>query len=372
MSAALAATVGTGNITGVALAVRLGGPGAVFWMWISGLLGMVIKYSEVLLAVRYRKKTPDGFAGGPMFYMEDGLHFKKLPLVFCFFAVLSSFGIGNTVQANAFSAGMASVFKIPPFFSGILLSALCFLILSGGMKRLSDFSKIFVPVMSGLYILICFVVILTNAKKLPGCFSLMAKSALSPLAPCGGFAGAGAAYAARIGVSRGLFTNEAGLGSAPIAHASAEDATPVVQGMWGAFEVFFDTIIMCGATALVTLISGAWQSDCPSETIAHTAFSLLFPNGGYIVSFGLILFSFASVIAWYFYGEACFKYLFGGRHTAVYKLLYTAACTVGCMCEITAVWECADMLNAFMLIPNVFALLFLAKEVGRETSKYRF
>lgn len=372
MSAALAATAGTGNITGVALAIRLGGPGAVFWMWVSGLLGMVIKYSEVLLAVKYRKKTKDGFSGGPMYYMAKGLSAKKLPFVFCFFAVLSSFGIGNAVQANAFASGVNSVFRLSPPASGVLLAALCFLILSGGFKRISDFSKIFVPVTAMLYISIALFILATNISKIPSCFSLIIKSAFSDLAPIGGFTGATVAHSARIGISRGLFTNEAGLGSSPIAHASAENAAPITQGMFGAFEVFFDTIIMCGMTALVILVSGVWQTDCENALLAHTAFSQNFPNGGYIVCFGLVLFSFASIIAWYHYGESCFKYLFKDKYTELYKIMYVFVSLLGCMCEITFVWECADTLNAFMMLPNIIALIFLAEEVGKITKNYPF
>ncbi len=370
VSTALAATVGTGNIAGVALAVRLGGPGAIFWMWVSGFVGMVIKYTEVTLAVKYRQKTSSGYIGGPMYYMRDGLSAKKMPYIFCFFAILSSFGIGNMVQANAFASGANAIFDISPQVSGIILAVCCFLVLSGGIKRISSVSEIVVPLMAFVYIAAAFMVLIVNADRIPECFMLIVKSAFSPCAGVGGFAGATAVYAARIGISRGLFTNEAGLGSAPIAHASADAKDPVNQGLWGAFEVFFDTIIMCSMTAFVIIISGVWKSDCNNAYLAHAAFSDNIPNGGYIVSLGLVMFAFASVIAWYYYGESCAEFLLGKKYAAFYKIAYVAACYVGCICEITFIWEAADTLNAFMMLPNLTALVFLGKEAGQITRKY--
>lgn len=370
VSTALAATVGTGNITGVALAVRLGGPGAVFWMWVSGFLGMVIKYTEVTLAVRYREKTKDGYAGGPMYYMTKGLSSKSMACVFCFFAVLSSFGIGNMVQANSFAGGMEAVFDITPKISGIILCILCFAVLAGGIKRISSVSEALVPVMAVLYMTAAAAVIIINIDKLPECFSMIVKSAFSDMAPVGGFAGAACMYAARIGVSRGLFTNEAGLGSAPIAHASADTKHPVLQGMWGAFEVFFDTIVMCSMTAVVIIVSGVWKGGGDNARLAHIAFSQNIPKGGYVVSFGLIIFAFASIIAWYYYGESCVKFLFKGRGTRLYRLFYVAACYLGCISEIKFIWETADALNALMMLPNLAALLLLGAEAGKITRDF--
>ncbi len=369
-STALAATVGTGNITGVALAIRLGGAGAVFWMWISGLLGMVIKYTEVMLAVEYRKKTENGYIGGPMYYMEEGLSSKKMACIFCIFAVLSSFGIGNMVQANSFSGGIGMIFDVSPVCAGVILSALCFMVLAGGIKRISSVTEILVPIMAIAYIFAALAVIILNISKLPSVFELIINSAFSSSAAAGGFAGATFAYAARIGISRGLFTNEAGLGSAPIAHASADAENSVTQGMWGAFEVFFDTIVMCSITAAVILVTGVWKSDCADGALAYAAFSQNIPKGGYIVSFGLVLFSFASVVAWYHYGESCATYLFGKGAKGVYRFFYIAACFFGCISEVKIIWEAADTLNAFMLLPNLAALILLGKEAGKITRDF--
>lgn len=369
-STALAATVGTGNITGVALAIRLGGPGAVFWMWVSGALGMVIKYSEVVLALRYREKTECGYRGGPMYYMQNGLKSKQLAVIFCFCAVLSSFGIGNTVQANAFAGGICKIFNISKYSAGVLLAVLCASVLSGGIRRISSVAEILVPFMAMAYMLAAGIIIIINRDKLISVFGLIAKSAFKDCAPVGGFAGAACGYAVRIGISRGLFTNEAGLGSAPIAHASADAANAVTQGMWGAFEVFFDTIVMCTVTAAVILVTGVWSGECADGALAYSAFSMYIPKGGYIISFALVLFSFASVIAWYHYGETCAEYLFGKKSVRIYRNLYIAACFFGCVSEMKLIWEAADALNAFMLLPNIAALLLLGGEVGKITRDF--
>jgi AGCS family alanine or glycine:cation symporter len=373
VSTALAATVGTGNIVGVAIAIRIGGPGAVFWMWISALFGMVIKYSEVTLALSYREKNASGnYVGGPMYYMTKGLHSKFLAVLFCCFAFLSSFGIGNMVQANSLAGGIKAAFGIDAWISGVVLSILCGAVLIGGIKRISSVAEILVPFMALSYMLAAAAVLFINAGRLPQAFSLIIRSAFSGAAPIGGFSGAGIMYAARIGVSRGLFTNEAGLGSAPIAHAAADTDHPARQGMWGAFEVFFDTIVMCTITALVIITSGVWTApeSIGGEFLAHSAFSAAFPGGGLVVSAGLVLFAFASIIAWYYYGERCVDFLFGEKGIPFYRVLYVAACFFGCVADIAAVWEISDTLNALMALPNLISLLLLAPEVGRITKDF--
>lgn len=370
VSTALAATVGTGNITGVALAIRIGGPGAVFWMWISGLLGMVIKYTEVVLAVKYREKKADGFVGGPMYYMACGLSSKYLAYFFCVFAVLSSFGIGNMVQANAFSNGMKMIFAFPGELSGIILCVACFLVLNGGIRRISSVSEILIPLMAAIYMIAAGYILAVNSDKIPSCFELVVKSAFSKTAPIGGFAGSAAMHTIRTGVAKGLFTNEAGLGSAPIAHAAADVKHPVIQGMWGAFEVFFDTIVMCSMTAFAVIVTGEWYNNTDNAYIAHAAFESYLPKGGFFVSFGIVMFAFASITAWYYYGESCMNFLLKGRGIKIYRFLYIAACYIGCISEITLVWEAADTLNAFMMIPNITALLLLGNEAGRITKSF--
>lgn len=366
LSAALAATAGTGNITGVALAIYTGGPGAVFWMWIAALFGMVIKYSEVTLAVKYREKNDGGkFHGGPMYYIKN----KKAAYIFCIFAALSSFGIGNAVQANSLAEALYSSFGTEKWISGIFLAALACAVLMGGAKRIFSAAEVLVPFMALFYIVSGGTVLLTNSDKLADSFQMIFRCAFSPAAPVGGFCGASVAYAIRTGIAKGLFSNEAGLGSAPIAHAAADTDHPARQGMYGAFEVFFDTIIMCTLTSLVILSSGIRAENKGTDAIL-TAFSASVPYGGKMVSVSLALFAFASIIAWYYYGEQCICYVFGKGKIPVYRILYTAACFFGCVANVSAVWEISDTLNSFMAIPNLAALIALAPEVNKLTSDF--
>lgn len=371
VSTALAATVGTGNIVGVAVAISTGGAGAIFWMWISALLGMVTKFCEVTLAVRYREKNERGeTVGGPMYYMTKGLHSKRMAALFCIFTILSSFGIGNMVQGNSLAGGLQAAFGTKPWISGILLSLICGFVLIGGIKRISSIAEILVPFMALSYMLGAAAVLIINRNQLPAAFLGIFQSAFSNRAAAGGFLGAGVMFAIRTGVSRGLFTNEAGLGSAPIAHASADTDHPAKQGMWGAFEVFFDTIIMCTVTALVVLSSGLSPTDGNGGTLAHAAFSNAFSGGGTIVSIGLVLFAFASIIAWYYYGEKCVEFLFGENKIPIYRVFYVSACFFGCVSGLPFIWTLSDTLNAFMAIPNLIALILLAPEAGRLTKEF--
>ncbi len=369
VSTALAATVGTGNIVGVAVAIGMGGPGAIFWMWTSALIGMVIKYSEVTLAVAYRKKNDTGFYGGPMYYIENGIGSHSLAVLFSIFGALSSFGIGNMVQANSLSEGIYMSFGINPCLCGVILSVLCGFVLIGGIKRISSVAEILVPFMAFFYMGTAIIVLIANYKNLLPSLLLIFKSAFNGQSIIGGFSGASIGYIIRTGVSRGLFTNEAGLGSAPIAHASADVSHPVIQGMWGTFEVFFDTIIMCTITALVVISSGVWQDTFVTNKglLVHIAFKNVLPFGDIIVSTGLILFSFASIIAWYYYGEKCVEFLFKKKGIPIYRVLYVSACFFGCIMNISAVWELSDTLNAFMAIPNLIALIFLGKKLKKLT-----
>ena len=373
VSTALAATVGTGNIVGVALAIRTGGPGAVFWMWVSAFFGMAIKYTEVALAVNYRVKNESGgFSGGPMYYMANGLGFRQLAAAFSFFGFLSSFGIGNMVQANSLSAGAQALFGLSKPICGIILSILCAAVLIGGIKRISSVAEILVPFMAFFYMLCAALVLFINRAALPRAFSDIIECAFSPASAAGGFLGASVSYSMRIGVSRGLFTNEAGLGSAPIAHAAAETNHPARQGCLGIFEVFFDTIVMCTVTALVILTSGVWQAPQSADggLLAHAAFSAAIPLGGEIVSLGLILFAFASIIAWYYYGEKCFEFIFGKKNISVYRIFYVGACFFGCVLRSGAVWEAADALNALMALPNLVSLFFFFGKIREITDDF--
>ncbi len=368
VSTALAATVGTGNIVGVAVAIQTGGPGAIFWMLVAALLGMATKYAEVTLSVAYRIRNADGqLAGGPMYYITRGMGKKWLAYLFCVFAAAASFGIGNMVQANSLSGNVQASFGIAPWITGIVVAVLAGLVLIGGIKRISKVAEILVPFMAAFYIIGALVVLAINITEIPAAIALIGKHAFTGSAASGGFLGATIMYAVRIGVARGVFTNEAGLGSAPIAHASAETDHPARQGLWGAFEVFFDTIIMCSITALVILTSGLWNAEPMIEgsALSQEAFSQAFSGGGYIVTIGLVLFAFATIIAWYYYGARCMEFIAGQTGVKVYRLLYIAAIFIGSVLKIAIVWEIADLLNGLMAIPNLIALIVLSSVIKK-------
>lgn len=369
---ALAATVGTGNIVGIAVAISVGGPGAIFWMWVSAALGMVTKYCETTLAVAYREKNKNGdFVGGPMYYISKGLGWKNTAFLFCLFAVLASFGVGNMVQANAVSGGMKSAFHIPNYVTGIILASLVALVIIGGIKRISSIAEKLVPFMALMYIFSALIVLIINMGKIPAAFEMIISAAFSGSAAVGGFAGSTMLYAARIGVSRGVFTNEAGLGSAPIAHASANTDHPARQGCWGAFEVFFDTIIMCTITALVILTSGLWTNkEMNGAQMSLSSFENAFHGGQYIVSLGLVLFAFATLIAWYYYAEKAIEYIAGQKAIYVYRMVYVILVYVGCTATIEIVWELADLFNGLMAIPNLLALIGLSSSIVKLTKDF--
>ena len=372
VSTALAATVGTGNIVGVAVAIQAGGPGAIFWMWISALIGMVTKYAEVTLAVAYRGRNDrNEIVGGPMYYITRGMGSKTLACLFCIFGFLASYGIGNMVQANSLAGGLESVFSIPTWITGIVLAILVGLVIIGGIGRIASVAEILVPLMAVLYMLGAAMALIANASNIPAAFISIIRDAFTGTAAVGGFAGATSMYATRIGISRGIFTNEAGLGSAPIAHAAAHTDHPARQGLWGAFEVFFDTLVMCTVTALVILSSGLWtDSSLDGNTISSLAFENAFKGGSYIVSIGLVLFAFATIIAWYYYAEKCVEFLFGRKGIIPFRISFTGVAFVGCVSELELVWQLADLLNGMMAIPNLIALIALSGVVRRLTKDF--
>lgn len=371
VSTALAATVGTGNIVGVSVAVMQGGAGAVFWMWVSALIGMMTKFSEVTLAVAYRRKNKQGeWVGGPMYYISKGIGSKGLSLCFCIFGVLCSFGIGNMVQANAMAGSLNQVFRIPCWMTGLAASLLAGLVLIGGMKRISEIAGFLVPFMALFYMVASGIVLVRQYQEIPCAFAMIFRQAFTPKAAAGGMCGAGMAQAIRIGVARGIFTNEAGLGSAPIAHASAQTDHPVKQGMWGAFEVFFDTIVMCTVTALVLLSSELFDPCGEGELMIQQVFARAFAGGRYVVPVGLTLFAFASVLAWFYYGARCMEYLAGEEAVSWYRGIYVILIFAGCVMGLTTVWEFADFFNGMMAVPNLIALLLLAPEVKRLTDDF--
>ncbi len=368
---ALAATVGTGNIVGVALAIATGGPGAVFWLWISALVGMVIKYCEVTLSQAYRTTNDKGeLVGGPMYYITRGMGMKWLAILFAVFGSFASLGIGASVQANALAGGVNATFGVSTRVIGIVVAALGAQIFIGGIKRIANVTEFLVPFMSILYIVGALAVLVINAAEIPAAFGLIIKNTFTGTAATGGFLGASVMYACRIGMARGVFTHEAGMGSAPIAHASADNDHPARQGLWGAFEVFFDSIVMCTITALVILTSGLWFDPVlvgDTRAMSATAFENAFAGGRYIVTVGMCLFAFATIVAWYYYGEKCIEYLSRGSKAVRlgYQIIYTAMVYVGCVASLDAVWEFADLFNGLMAVPNLIALIVLAPVIKR-------
>jgi len=374
LSTALAGTVGVGNIAGVATAIALGGPGAIFWMWVSGFLGMATKFAEVVLGIAYRTRQGDGpMIGGPMMYIERGLgrKFRFLAVLFAALGGLAAFGIGNMAQANSVATGLEQ-FHIPRFFSGIFLILAVGLVTVGGLKRIAHVAVYCVPFMCIVYFLGAVVLVLVNIHRLPETLILIFKSAFTPVAATGGFAGAGFGAAIRWGIARGVFSNEAGLGSAPIAHATAQTDHPVRQGLWGVFEVFIDTMVICSITALAILITGVWQSGSTGAMLTMSAFQTVFGTkiGFAVVVLCMVMTAYDTILAWGFYGETCAAYLFGARARVIYRILWFAPIMLGSLWELKHVWGLADTLNGLMAIPNLIALLLLGPVVFRLTREF--
>jgi AGCS family alanine or glycine:cation symporter len=374
VATALAATVGTGNIAGVATAIALGGPGAVFWMWLAAIMGMTTKFAEVVLAVNYREKTPDGrFVGGPMYYITNGLgkNWKWLAVIFAFFGTFASFGIGCMVQSNSVALSAQSTFGVPVMVTGIVLAVLTGAVIVGGIKRIGAFTEKLVPFMAALYILGGLWLLIANAARLPAAFGMIFSNAFTGTAAVGGFAGTVMMQAIRYGVARGIFTNEAGLGSAPIAHAAATTDHPVRQGLWGVFEVFTDTIVICSITALSILVTGVWETGESGAVLSAMAFDTGIPVvGKYIVSIGLILFAYSTILGWEYYGERCLEYLFGTKPIFAYRIIWVIAVIVGAVGGLTFMWDLADTLNGLMAFPNLVGLLMLSPVVFKLTKEY--
>jgi AGCS family alanine or glycine:cation symporter len=372
----LSATVGTGNIAGVATAIFFGGPGALFWMWCTALVGMATKFSEAVLAVHYREQDEAGnHIGGPMFYIRNGLgkNWAWLGATFAVFGAIAGFGIGNTIQANSVADALQSSFSIPPVFTGIGLAIIVGLVLFGGIQRIARVANKLVPFMAVAYVLAGLIVIFMNIGELPAAFALILKQAFTPTAAAGGFAGAAVWAAIRYGVARGIFSNEAGLGSAPIAHAAAQTDNPVRQGTVAMLGTFLDTIVICTITGLVIVMTGAWTSGENGASLTTHAFELALPNvGGYIVTLGLALFAFTTILGWSYYGEKCVEYLFGIRSIAWYRLLWVLAVFIGADLQLKFIWLVADTLNALMAIPNLIALVLLSPVVFKLSREYIF
>ena len=370
----LSATIGTGNIAGVATAIFMGGPGALFWMWVAALLGMATKYAEAVLAVEYRQIDEGGnHVGGPMYYIKNGLgqNWKWLGFTFALFASIAGFGIGNTIQANSVSDVLESSFGIPELYSGLILAVLVGLVLIGGIKRIASLAGKLVPFMATVYLLAGLVILLLNLTDIPDAIALIIKSAFSGSAAAGGFAGASIWAALQFGVARGIFSNEAGLGSAPIAHAAAKTDSSVKQGLVAMMGTFIDTIIICSITGLAIILSGEYISGESGANLSVLAFSKMLPYGGeYVVSFGLIIFAFTTIVGWSFYGEKSVYYLFGQKSIIPFRILWILVIPLGSMMDLKFIWLLADTLNAMMALPNLIALLLLSPVVFRLTKVY--
>ena len=372
---ALAATIGTGNIVGVATAVQAGGPGAIFWMWLVALLGMATKYAECLLAVKYRVRDKNGFmAGGPMYYIERGLGIKWLAKLFALFGVMVAFfGIGTFPQVNAITHAMQDTFNIPVLVTAIIVTLLVGLIILGGVKRIATASSVIVPFMAILYVTTSLVIILLNIEKVPDAISLIICSAFDPQAALGGAVGFTVMKAIQSGVARGIFSNESGLGSAPIAAAAAQTREPVRQGLISMTGTFLDTIIVCTMTGIVLVLTGAWNNpELAGATVTNYAFAqgLGTSIGATIVTVGLLFFAFTTILGWCYYGERCFVYLVGIRGVKLYRLIYIVLVGLGSFLHLNLIWIIADIVNGLMAFPNLIALIGLRKVVIEETKDY--
>lgn len=370
----LAATVGTGNIAGVATAIFMGGPGALFWMWCTALVGMATKYSEVVLAVHYREKANDGeFVGGPMYAIKNGLGKKWawLGTAFAIFGGFAGFGIGNMVQVNSMAQVMENTFHVPALTTGIVTAVLVAMVILGGIQRIGKVAAALVPFMCIGYVIAALVVLAVNFSKIPDAFILIVTQAFNPTAAAGGFLGSTVAAAIRFGVARGVFSNEAGLGTAGIAQAAGTTNNPVRSGLIGMIGTFIDTIIICSMTGLAIVCTGVWTSGANGANLSSLAFESAMPGyGAYVLAIALLIFTFTTVLGWSYYGERCWVYLVGVRSIRPYRVLWVIAAFFGAISQLDFVWLLADVLNGLMALPNLIALLLLSPVVVTLTKKY--
>ncbi|MEM7294639.1 MAG: sodium:alanine symporter family protein [Pseudomonadota bacterium] len=374
---ALSATVGTGNIAGVATAIALGGPGAIFYMWLIALFGMATKYSEAVCAVTYRETDANNnYVGGPMYYLKNGVgeKFPKLGLVlgyaFAIFGAVAAFGIGNAVQVNSMAAALENSFSMPAWITGVVVAVLVGFVVLGGIRRIGDVAGKLVPTMIVLYIGAGLLVLLINIDKIPAAFGLIFHHAFNPVAAAGGFAGAAVAAAIRFGVARGVFSNESGLGSAAIAHAAAKTNNPVRQGLIAMLGTFIDTLIVCTITALCILTSGEWLSGATGVSLTANSFETAFAGGNYVVTLALVVFAFTTILGWSYYGERCWQFLFAEKSVMIYRVLWVAAALVFANQKVDFVWNLSDTLNGLMAVPNLIGLIVLSPMIFKITKEY--
>lgn len=371
LTTALAATIGTGNIVGVATAVAAGGPGAVLWMWLTGVFGIATKYGEALLSVKYRTKNRDGMmAGGPMYVLERGMNQKWLAVIFAVFTAIAAFGIGNMVQANSISMMVKETFDISPWITGIVLTVLTAVVILGGIRSIAKTCEGLVPFMAVFYVLGCAVILAINYKAIPDTLSVIFSTAFTGQAAVGGFIGAGMREAIRFGVARGLFSNESGLGSAPIVAAAAQTRTPVRQALISSTGTFWDTVVVCAMTGLVIVSTSDWTQGLSGAALTKTAFAEIPYIGPIVLTVGLLTFVFSTILGWSYYGEKAAEYLFGTGAIKPYRYLWVLAVLIGSVATLPMVWSFADIANGLMALPNLVSLIVLAPVIVSETKKH--
>ncbi|MBE7055391.1 MAG: sodium:alanine symporter family protein [Ruminococcaceae bacterium] len=375
VATAMAGTIGTGSIAGLATAIMSGGPGAVFWMWISALLGMVTKYSEILLSLKYREKNENGqWVGGPMYYIKNGLNLKWLAVLFAVFAMMACLGTGNATQSNSIAVALESTMGIEVWITGIVLTILVAAVILGGMRRISAINEKLVPFMAMFYVVCSVMALVINWNKIPAAFALIFKEAFNFRAAAGGVGGYGIMLAMHYGFSRGVFSNEAGLGSAPIAHAASSAKSPVQQGLWGMFEVFFTTIVICTFSALVILTAGVWSGgEFQGSALSIASFNTIIPGfGGVIVTLSTVFFALSTILGWAYYGEVCMEFLSGNSAKAVfiYRCIYVAFVFIGTVGSLDLIWSISETMNGLMAIPNLVGIIGLYKVIKLTTKEH--
>ncbi len=374
LATALAATIGTGNIIGVATAIALGGPGAVFWCWLTGVFGIATKYAEGLLAVKYRVQNEQGnMVGGPMYALEKGLGMKWLAILFCIFTIIATFGIGNLVQSNAIALLCSEAYNIPQVFTGIVACVGVALVVMFGVKGIAKVCTALVPVMAIIYVLGCIYILFVNGAYVWDALQLIISSAFNPEAAGGGFVGGSIIMTARYGIARGLFSNESGMGSAPIVAAAAQTRNPVRQALVSSTGTFWDTVVICAITGLMLVSSILAYPDisyADGAALTKVAFDKIPHIGAPLLTFGIITFAFSTLLGWYYYGEKAMEYLKGNRWSIAYRILYIICVFIGAIVQLSFVWNLADLTNALMAIPNLIALIGLSGVAAAETNKY--
>jgi len=375
VATAMAGTIGTGSIAGVATAIVSGGPGAVFWMWVSALLGMVTKYSEIVLSLSYREKNKKGeWVGGPMYYIKNGLKVKWLAGIFAIFAMVACLGTGNATQSNSIAVALESTVGIKPWITGLVLTGIAVAVILGGMRRIAAVNEKLVPIMAVFYVLSSVIALIVNADKIPSAFALIFKEAFNFRATVGGTAGYGIMLAMHYGFSRGVFSNEAGLGSAPIAHAASSTKDPVQQGLWGMFEVFFTTIIICTFSSLIILTTGIWENGTVlGSALSIASFNSILPGvGGIVITLATVFFALSTILGWAYYGEVSIEYLSKNSKIAVivYRCIYVLFVFIGAVGSLDLIWSISETMNGLMAIPNLIGIIGLSKVVTSATKKH--